>query len=230
MKALLLTLSAVAVAGCSNLYTASEYNADPSLATALYATETQYTPRRVAPPNAFQPAKFTVQSEPQVSSPNKNVVTIQHYVRGLMQEMVVSMQNVTEQTSVAVASFVYLDSDFNEASLISNQIAESFIHELHNFGVTVLDFKLTDFIRVTPQGDFVYSRDYEELNSNMNANYALGGTLSRHKSGILINARLVDFNSKAVVASAQSLVPNHIVNAILPSQATNRMSLVKDEK
>ena len=227
MKALILTLSTLAVAGCSSLDTAPNQGSQPDLITALYATGPHAAQRPVALPDPFQPARFPVRLATSSSNQASNTVTIQHYVRGLMQEMVVSMQNVSEQTSVAVASFVYLDSDYNAASLISNQIAESFMHELHNFGITVIDFKLTDYIRVTPQGDFVHSRDFEDLSSNLNANYALGGTLSRHKDGILVNARMVNFSNKAVVASAQSLIPNRVINAIMPSQPGSNMSLIK---
>jgi len=228
MKIGFIAISTLVLAGCSNIKTDQNTAKQPDLVSALYATPAIPGQRSIAQPEAFQPAKFAVAGGRDVNPYTKSV-TIQHYVRGLVQEMVISMQDVTEQTSVAVASFVYLDSDFNDASLISNQISESFMHELHTFGVTVLDFKLTDYIRVTPQGDFVHSRDYEELSGNLNANYALGGTLSRHKEGIIVNARLVNFSNKAIVASAQSLIPNKVVNALIPNQTLNRMPLLKDE-
>jgi TolB-like protein len=228
MRSTLFTLSALALTGCSTLGLMS---ADPVATdteqTATLASTSALTERPVAMPDAFQPARFALRSAGDNSAAPGQVITIQHYVRGLMQEMLVSMQDVAEQTPVAVASFVYLDSDFNQGNLLGNQIAESVMHELHNFGVKVLDYKVTDYIRVTQQGDFVHSRNYEELGGNLPAQYAVGGTLSRHRDGILVNARMVAFDSKAVVASAQSLIPNAVVNALLPSLTVNSMPVIK---
>ncbi len=63
--------------------------------------------------------------------------------------MVENLQYVSEQTPLAVSSFIFLDEDYNDGSLLGNQIAESFMHELHSFGVPVIDFKTTDYMRVT---------------------------------------------------------------------------------
>ena len=229
MKYTLLTLTAMTLMGC----TTSGVNSDPENAQTRQTSTLASTPalleRPVAAPEMFQPATFKAKSADDVSMEQRprQTVTIQHYVRGLMQEMVISMQDMSEQTPVAVASFVFLDSDFNQGNLLGNQIAESFIHELHNFGVKVVDYKVTDYIRVTPQGDFVHSRNYEELGSNLPAQYAVGGTLSRHRDGVLINARMVDFESKAVIATAQSLIPNKVINALQPSLAVYSMPVLK---
>lgn len=230
MKTLLVTLPTLLLTGCSSLYTVSAPEKQAESSDSLYRQELSVMERPVATPSAFQPGKFTTPSPDATGTSNHSPVTIQHYVRGLMQEMVVSMSNVTEQTPVAVASFVYLDTDLNQGSLLGNQIAESFVHELHNFGVLVVDFKMTGYLSVTPQGDFVHSRDVADLEGEMSAQYALGGTLSRHKDGILVNARMIEFGSKMVVASAQSLIPTHVIRALQPSLATNNMPLIKGTK
>ena len=69
----------------------------------------------------------------------------------MVQDMVANIKHVNEKTPIAVTSFVF-DKDFNQAPLLGNQLAESFIHELHTFGIPVVDFKTTDYIRVTPEG------------------------------------------------------------------------------
>ncbi|QBL09932.1 hypothetical protein E0Z06_10545 [Rheinheimera sp. D18] len=215
MKTAFFILSALALSSCSHFGPRSakqSNNIDPQVFADSIASE-----RQVAAPIAFQPVRLTSKFTEGGGASQYQSITIQHYVRGLMQEMAVSMQDISEQTPVAVASFIYLDTDFNQGTLLGNQIAESFIHELHNFGIKVLDYKVTDYIRVTPQGDFVYSRNYEELGGNLPAQYAVGGTLSRHRDGVLINARMVEFSSKTVVASAQTLIPAAVINALIPS-------------
>jgi hypothetical protein len=114
-----------------------------------------------------------------------------------------------------------LDSDYNQSNLLGNQMAESLIHEIHKFGIPVIDYKTTGFIRITEQGDFAFSKDYEDLGDSFTAKYIVGGTMLKHKEGYLINARIVGLESKAVVASAQSFIPNNISDALLANSKHN---------
>ncbi|KZN37548.1 FlgO family outer membrane protein [Pseudoalteromonas luteoviolacea] len=139
---------------------------------------------------------------------------VTHYVQNLMQDMIGNLRYVNDRTPIAVATFVFLDEDYNYGSLLGNQLSESFIHELHNFGVPVVDFKTTDFMRVTKTGDFIFSRDFLELSDEHTFNYVLAGTLANHQGGVLVNARIVGVKSKAVVGTAQGFLPQAVVNAL----------------
>jgi hypothetical protein len=99
------------------------------------------------------------------------------------------------------------------------QIAESLIHEVHKFGIPVIDFKTTGYIRVTEQGDFAFSKDFEDFSGEMPARYIVGGTMLKHSDGYFINARIVGVKSQAVVASAQSFIPNSVSDPILKMSA-----------
>jgi TolB-like protein len=212
MKALLVISVLGLTAGCSQF-------GQPSSGQSSSKPEPMHNSQveRVTPtPSPFQPARFVLPSPAEQQSPQSKV-TIHHVVRGLMHDVINTMEHVNESTSVAVASFVFLDSDYYQGSLLGNQIAESFLHELNLFGIRVLDYKVTDFIRVTPQGDFALSRDYEELSDNVAAQYVLSGTLTQHRDGVLVHARIVNIASKQVVATAQDLIPSRIVNALSPS-------------
>ena len=140
---------------------------------------------------------------------------INFYVRGLMQDLVANLQYVNAKTPVAVVSFVMLDSDYNQANLLGIQLSESLIHEIHKFGIPVIDFKTTGFIRITEQGDFAFSKDYQDFTNEIPARYIVGGTMLKNADGYLINARIVGVKSQAVVASAQSLIPYDVANPIL---------------
>ncbi|MCF2946495.1 hypothetical protein L0668_00070 [Paraglaciecola aquimarina] len=154
---------------------------------------------------------------------NRNV---NHYVRGLMQDLVSNLQYVNQTTPMMVTSFVYLDSDFSASNLLGNQIAESFIHEIHKFGIPVIDYKATDYIRITKTGDFALSRDFLELKADVRADYVLLGTLTKQQGGVLVNARIVGFESKAVVASAQGFLPADIANSLLNNNLVDGIKLV----
>ena len=141
--------------------------------------------------------------------PNKN---INHYARGIMQELLSNLQYVGPATPVAIADFVYLNSNFNESDLIGQQLSEAFTHEVHKLGIPVVEYKLTDYIRVTANGDFALSKDYLELSGDIPIRYVLTGTLVKDRNTTIVNARIVGVQSKAIVASAQGVLPNSVTN------------------
>ena len=106
---------------------------------------------------------------------NSNSVLIEqdinHYVKVLMQDLIGNLHHFNSSTPVAVVSFVMLDSDYNSSNLLGIQIAESLIHEVTSFGIPVIDFKTTRFVRVTPKGDFAFSKNKEELSKKNKEKY-----------------------------------------------------------
>ncbi|WP_088332366.1 FlgO family outer membrane protein [Lacimicrobium sp. SS2-24] len=139
------------------------------------------------------------------------------YVQNMTQDLISNMEYLSDKTPVGITHFALLDSDLQQTNLLGYQLAESFIHELHKFRIPVIDYKSTEYIRVTEQGDFILSRDYLELKEKAPLEYVLTGTMAKHQGGYLVNARILGMQSKAVVASAQSLIPFYVVEALLPS-------------
>jgi TolB-like protein len=165
----------------------------------------------------------------QQSNKSRSVKNINYYVRGLMQELVGNMQYVNASTPIAVTSFVFLDSNFEKADLIGKQVAESFVHEVHKFGIPVLDFKTTGYVRVSPEGDFILTKDYLELDGELPIKYAVAGTMVKHLAGYLVNARIIGMQSKAVVASAQGFFPASVINSLISSNLNDGIPLSSDE-
>ncbi len=152
---------------------------------------------------------------------------LNHYVQAMMHDLIAVMDPGVANAIFAVTSFVYLDGPYDETDLLGNQLAESFMHEVHQFGLTQIDFKTTDFIRVTPQGDFVFSRDFLELREEQPIEYVLGGTLVRHQSGVMVNARLVGIDSKRVLAAAQGFIPQPVIAGLQPSERPQQVRLIQ---
>jgi TolB-like protein len=135
---------------------------------------------------------------------------INDVVKGLAYQMLTSSSFVNAKTPVAVASFVDLK-DLETTNWLGNQLAESFVHELQRHGLVVIDYKTTGSIRVTKQGDYVFSRDWQELPERQIIDYVVSGTMVTQDEGILINARMIGIQSKVVVATAQSFIPNWVL-------------------
>ncbi|WP_334048701.1 FlgO family outer membrane protein [Alteromonas gracilis] len=144
------------------------------------------------------------------------------YVKNMTQDLIANMEYVSNKTPIGVTHFALLDTDLQKTDLLGRQMAESFVHELHKFRVPVIDFKATEYIRITDDGDFVLSRDYLELSSSLPIEYVLTGTMTKHQGGVLVNARILGMESRAVVATAQMLVPFYVVDALIPSDGSQR--------
>jgi len=142
---------------------------------------------------------------------------INDVVKGLAFQMLESSAFVNAKTPVAVASFVDLK-DLETTNWLGNQIAESFVHELQRHGLIIVDFKTTGHIRVTQEGDYVFSRDWKELPERQIIDYVVTGTMMEQESGILINARMIGIQSKVVVATAQAFIPAWVIGEELAQQ------------
>ncbi len=135
---------------------------------------------------------------------------INDVVKGLAYQMLASSSFVNTKTPVAVASFVNLK-DLETTNWLGNQLAESFLHELQRHGLVVIDFKTTGHIRVTKEGDYVFSRDWQELPERQIIDYVVSGTMVEQENGILVNARMIGIQSKVIVATAQSFIPSWVL-------------------
>ena len=83
-------------------------------------------------------------------------------------------------------------------------------YQLQRLGVPLADVKLARQIRITPRGDFVLSRG-AYLDLRQQASYVLTGTMLRDNAGIVINARVMHLNSKALLASGQIHIPDFVL-------------------
>lgn len=142
-------------------------------------------------------------------------LTVNAYSQSLVYQLILNWQQTDPESQVAVTNFTFVDSALEQGSILSNHLSEAMMHDLHTFGVPVLDYKATDYIRVTEQGDFVLSRNYEELSAALPIRYVVTGTMTQHQQGMLINARLVRIDNKQVMSVARTFIPEAVVSAII---------------
>mgnify|MGYP003670439826 CR=1 FL=1 len=135
---------------------------------------------------------------------------INDVVKGLAYQMLESSSFVNPKTPIAIASFVDLK-NLESTNWLGNQLSESFVHEMQRHGLVVIDFKTTGHIRVTAQGDYVFSRDWKELPERQIIDYVVTGTMMKQEAGILVNARMIGMQSRVVVATAQSFIPAWVI-------------------
>lgn len=159
--------------------------------------------------STFQHGEFVERAQPISSN------SLEHHTKSIVAEMTASMNTNRLKGIVAITNFVYANSDYNATDGLGFALGESFLRSLHQSGFKTLDYKVADVIRVTHAGDFALSRDFMELKNEVPADYVLVGTLVEQHHGVVVNARLVELSSKAILATGKSFIPRRTVNLLV---------------
>jgi TolB-like protein len=151
---------------------------------------------------------------------------------GVVNELVSSLSDQLTQNKnfrdhknakIAITSFVSLD-DLKSTSRLSNILSENLIHEMQVRGYKVIDFKTMDKIKIDARGDFLFSRDLSKLRKELKLDFALTGTYTKYRSGVVINARIIDLKSHVVLSTAQILIPRNVAKRISKPYQTSTFS------
>jgi TolB-like protein len=138
------------------------------------------------------------------------------YAGQLSMQLLRNSAGMKKDDLIGVASFVRLDKSLQQTNILGNQLAEYFISEIQQFGLAVVDFKMTSTLNITQRGDFVFSREALKLAENMKMDHMLSGTMIDKSKGVQINARIISIENGRVVASASVLIPHFIAQSLRP--------------
>lgn len=131
---------------------------------------------------------------------------------------------LVDGAAVAIGSFVGAD-DLESSDPLGRQIQEGLYHSLTFAGIHVVDFKLTDFVRVTPEGDWVATRNYTLLSGERGIDYFVYGSMTTADDGTLLEARMVNVTSKHVIATSQAFLPKSLVEKLEPPKKATAVKL-----
>lgn len=136
------------------------------------------------------------------------------YAAQLAMELIDRLRHEPEAIRVGVASFVYFDQSLQRTDLLGNRLAEQLISEVQAFGTQVVDFKTRPDIAINWSGDYVFSRDADELSKELALDYVLSGTIIYQGKGAKVNARLINMDSKVVAATASVQIPQFMLRQL----------------
>lgn len=147
--------------------------------------------------------------EQPINSVNKNVIH-QHITR-LANRLFSSAKNIKLNQSVAVGTFLPVslinDESMLEQRRIGLQIQESFITLGTQAGLKIIEYKTMSSIKIQQGSDVMLSRNIQNLQTDINAQYFLTGTYLEQDNSIVVNARLIELSSQNVVAAATDYIP-----------------------
>ena len=136
------------------------------------------------------------------------------YASDIAKQLVRHAKAELSSATIGVTTFTNVTSDYNEGTPFAQTLAQQLMTEMHRQDMPLLDFKTTDFIRITADGDFALTRDYLEIDEILPVTHVVVGTWAQHRAGVMVTARLVDINSKDVVSVAQTFVPQQVVRQL----------------
>jgi TolB-like protein len=157
----------------------------------------------------------TSKSIPSMSSTELHFNMLGEYTEQMTADLQNDVRNTQVNELIVVASFVHLNSSLQNTDTLGNQLAEYFINDLQQIGLPVADHKLMGVLDVNDNGDFAFSRDVRQFYNNVNIGYVLTGTMLKNSRGLVVNARIINFKTNAVVASSSKFLPNIVVNDLL---------------
>lgn len=120
------------------------------------------------------------------------------------------------QYRYAVAGFVpvvsqrYAPEQQHPLMLLGHQLEEGMITEAARRGLVAREFKLTKDIIVSDSADRVLSRDLAHLDSQLNVDFYITGTITEQQGGAMVNARIIDVYTRDIVAAATRFFPDDL--------------------
>lgn len=150
------------------------------------------------------------------------VKNVNHYAKWLVQDLFSHIDIPNNNSAFAVANFALLDSDLKKTNHFGRQLNEAIMHETSRIGFSVFDLKSTGRLQFTNTGDiFWHSEQIDELTGELNIDYVITGTMTKHQGGYLLNARIIDVTTNILLSSAQSFAPADVVDAVLRETPKN---------
>ncbi|MPY24932.1 hypothetical protein FM037_09595 [Shewanella psychropiezotolerans] len=127
---------------------------------------------------------------------------INHLSEQIVSELVEQNDELGSDQPLLVATPVLLES-FNETNAVGLQLQQGLIAALHGRKFNLVDINVGDNIRVTPNGDFLLTRDWKQLPSGIAVEHVLVSTMSINTRGLVVNSRIVNITNNRVVSASQ---------------------------
>jgi TolB-like protein len=154
-----------------------------------------------APAPAAAPASVPVRPAPVLSEAE----VFQQAVADLAAQLNQNMGRRAGQVFI-LTSF----SDLNrlqESSHLGQLLSENLIHELQVRGWDLVELRLANAVSVNSAGEFGLSREHRRLKEQFQASGIITGTYSLAGRYVMVNARVMNYETGAVVSTAQVRLP-----------------------
>ena len=158
-------------------------------------------PAPAAAPAAAAPAPAPVRAAPVLSEAE------------VFQQAVAELAGQLNQNMGRRAGQVFILTSFSdlnrlqESSHLGQLLSENLIHELQVRGWDLVELRLANAVSVNSAGEFGLSREHRRLKEQFQASGIITGTYSLAGRYVMVNARVMNYETGAVVSTAQVRLP-----------------------
>lgn len=143
---------------------------------------------------------------------------INHLAQRIVTELVKQNDALRFDQPIVVTTPV-LVGDLQTTNAIAVQLQQGLMAALHSFQFNVVELNLADGLRVTADGDFILTRDWQKLSTNLPVDHIVVATMSPTTNGLAINTRIVTLSNNRVVSASQTFVTQQeLSNYLQPSE------------
>jgi len=139
---------------------------------------------------------------------------VNDYTDRLAHDLYKNMRNKILNHPILVTSFVKFDDTLQKTSKLGNLVSESLIGNLQEYDIQIMDVHLMGVIDITPTGDFVFSRNGDNILYTGEVTYVLSGVIIESERGFTINARIMELKSKKIISTASTFIPSFVIEII----------------
>ena len=143
--------------------------------------------------------------------PSTNFQTINEYTEQMVHVLYqkVSVQNI--EKAIAVPPFISIPYTKEGSKQLNVSVAEAFVVDMQNIGLPVAEFILTNSSD-NEQTNFISY--IEELAGSQHFGYVLKGTIREREQGTMIHAKIINVETKMVIASTSKFIPKYLVSLL----------------
>jgi TolB-like protein len=141
--------------------------------------------------------------------------SLHKHVEKLARQLLSTSQFIDTNNTVAVGTILPTMVSSGEPlpshTALGLQIQESLMTFATQAGLKVLEYKTMPNIKISEQGDKMLSRQVDDLNPSIAADYFLTGTYTPQETSTMVNIRLIQVPENIVLAAATDYVPNDVM-------------------
>jgi len=143
--------------------------------------------------------------------PGTNFQTINEYTEQMVYVLFQKLSLQTIEKSIAVPPFISIPYTNTGNKQLNVSVAEAFVVDMQNIGLPVAEFILTNSSE-NEQTNFISY--IEELAGSQHFGYVLKGTIREKQHGAMIHAKIINVETKKVIASTSKFLPNYLVSLL----------------
>jgi TolB-like protein len=143
--------------------------------------------------------------------PSTNFQTINEYTEQMAYVLSqnISLKNI--EKSIAVPPFISVPYSKSGNQQLNVSVAEAIVVSMQNIGLPVAEFILTNS---SDEKQINFISYIEELAESQHFGYVLKGTIGEKIHGTMIHAKIIDLETKEVIASTSKFLPKYLVSLL----------------